>query len=429
LADLITWSARPAELRNNIIDAVHALKPDLRRRLVRDWERVSELTDEVGRDSIIRAFRDRRGELLEEFRRHESACDRALWLFLSKEADFKRAEEIAFARFYQGNKRYWNGFVVPSGLLLQRDEVRLARFGTGIRDTYATLDGSGDHVDIDLYEYEGSDVAQVSMYIADLSDVALEFEGPHLTSRERQLAREAAILYSAETGALDVIAPGGSAVRASLAALFIEHLLENEEALRETARFYRKDLWRDADCYVEIWLEKDALSGVLWPITSLYDVPLMVARGYASLSFLHGSAEYLNELDVPAYVYHLGDFDPSGVNAAEKIEETLRELAPDADIEFQRIAVTEEQIAFWDLPTRPTKKSDTRSKGFGDTSVELDAIEPEQLRTLVDDVIQTHLPPEQFAKLKIAEESERTIITDMVCAATQRRKPQSPNGQ
>jgi hypothetical protein len=71
-----------------------------------------------------------------------------------------------------------------ASLTLQRDEVRLARFGTGIRDTYATLDGSGDHVDIDLYEHEGSDVTQVSMYIADLSDVALEFEGPHLTSRE-----------------------------------------------------------------------------------------------------------------------------------------------------------------------------------------------------------------------------------------------------
>ena len=104
----------------------------------------------------------------------------------------------------------------------------MARFDTGIRDAYAALDGSGDHVDIDLYEHEGSDVTQVSMYIADLSDVALEFEGPQLTSRERQLAREAAILYSSETGALDVIAPGGSAVRASLAALFIEHLLEND---------------------------------------------------------------------------------------------------------------------------------------------------------------------------------------------------------
>jgi len=53
----------------------------------------------------------------------------------------------------------------------------------------------------------------------------------------------------------------------------------------------------------------------------MYDVPLMVARGYASLSFLYGAAEAINELDVPTYIYHLGDFDPSGVNAGEKIEE------------------------------------------------------------------------------------------------------------
>ena len=58
---------------------------------------------------------------------------------------------------------------------------------------------------------------------------------------------------------------------------------------------------------------------------------------------------------MPAYIYHLGDFDPSGVNAGEKIEQTLREMAPDADITFERIAVTPEQIAEWDLPTRPTK--------------------------------------------------------------------------
>ena len=37
-----------------------------------------------------------------------------------------------------------------------------------------------------------------------------------------------------------------------------------EEALEETARFYRKALWTDADCYVEIWLEKDALAGVVY---------------------------------------------------------------------------------------------------------------------------------------------------------------------
>jgi len=132
-----------------------------------------------------------------------------------------------------------------------------------------------------------------------------------------------------------------------------------EQALRETAAFYRKSLWTDADSYVEIWLEKDALSGVILPITSMYDVPLMVARGYASLSFLYNAADYINTLTVPTYIYHLGDFDPSGVNAGEKIEETLREMAPDAEIYFERLAVTEEQIDAWNLPTRPTKKSDT----------------------------------------------------------------------
>jgi hypothetical protein len=189
-----------------------------------------------------------------------------------------------------------------------------------------------------------------------------------------------------------------------------------EQALQETARFYRKALWSDAERYVKIWLEKDALAGVILPITSMYDVPLMVARGYASLSFLHSAAEYINTLEVPTYIYHLGDFDPSGVNAGEKIEETLRELAPDAEIVFERIAVTLEQIFRWRLPTRPTKTSDTRSKGFGAISVELDAIEPDQLRRLVQVAIEQHLPAEQFQVLKAAEESERTIIRQLVSA-------------
>jgi hypothetical protein len=194
-----------------------------------------------------------------------------------------------------------------------------------------------------------------------------------------------------------------------------------EEALQQTAAFYRKNLWASASCYVEIWLEKDALAGVVFPVTSLFDVPLMVARGYASLSFLHTAAEYIDTLDVPTYIYHLGDFDPSGVNAGEKIEETLCELAPDAQICFERIAVTEAQIADWDLPSRPTKISDTRSKGFGTISVELDAVEPNQLRTLVQDAIERHLPPEQFEILKAAEESERELIGRLIGKAVRKR--------
>jgi len=163
---------------------------------------------------------------------------------------------------------------------------------------------------------------------------------------------------------------------------------------------------------------RDALAGVIYPITDMYDVPLMVARGYATLSFLYSAAEYIDDLDVPTYIYHLGDFDPSGVNVGEKIEETLRELAPDAKIYFERIAGTPGQITEWNLPTPPTKASDTRSKGFGNISVDLDAINPNALRALVQETIEQHLPPDQFAVLKAAEQSEREAITSLVGKVT-----------
>ena len=151
----------------------------------------------------------------------------------------------------------------------------------------------------------------------------------------------------------------------------VAHMLE------ETAAFYRKNLW---------------------------------ARGYASLSFLASAADYIKGLSVPTFIYHLGDYDPSGVNAGEKIEQTLREMAPAAEIHFERLAVNLDQIREWCLPTRPTKTSDTRAKNFGDISVELDAIQPDRLRELVDNAITAHLPQRQFEVMRVAEESERAFI-------------------
>jgi hypothetical protein len=120
----------------------------------------------------------------------------------------------------------------------------------------------------------------------------------------------------------------------------------------------------------------------------------------------------------PVFIYHLGDFDPSGVNAGEKIEQTLRELAPTAEIHFERIAVTPEQITAWNLPGRPTKQSDSRAKGFGDISVELDAINPNSLRDLVEVAIERHLPPHEYRVLMAAEESERLAINAFVRGAS-----------
>jgi hypothetical protein len=192
-------------------------------------------------------------------------------------------------------------------------------------------------------------------------------------------------------------------------------------ALHETAKDYRKDLWVDADAFVEVWIEKDALTNVIYPVTGQYDVPLRPARGYASLSFLHDAASHIETLDVPAYIFHLGDYDPSGVNAGETIESTLREMAYDSEIIFERLAVTREQITDWNLPSRATKSSDPRAASFGDNiSVELDAIEPNRLRAIVREAIERHMPTEQFAALKRAEAQERTTLLNMVKKLTKR---------
>ena len=168
-------------------------------------------------------------------------------------------------------------------------------------------------------------------------------------------------------------------------------------ALEETAKFYRRRLWDDAAAYVEIWIEKDALSGVVYPVTSEYDVPLMSAKGYPSLTFLHAAAEQMESEKRPCFIYQFGDHDPSGVDAARAIEESLREMAPNAEIHFERMAVTPAQIGAWRLPSRPTKAADPRSKNWtGGESVELDAIDPDILRALVRQSIQRHVDPRQL---------------------------------
>ncbi len=179
-------------------------------------------------------------------------------------------------------------------------------------------------------------------------------------------------------------------------------------ALAETAKFYRRRLWDDADAYVEIWIEKDALTGVIDVVTSDYDVPLMSAKGYPSLSFLHSAAEQMAREKRPCFIYQFGDHDPSGVDAARAIEQSLRDMAPRAEIHFERRAVTPAQIDAWRLPSRPTKASDPRSKKWtGGASVELDAIDPETLRGLVRTCIEQHVDRRKLTTLLVAEESER----------------------
>jgi hypothetical protein len=184
-----------------------------------------------------------------------------------------------------------------------------------------------------------------------------------------------------------------------------------DSCLRATSDLYRRNLWAAMPVYVEVWCEKDALSGVLVTETEVYDVPMMTARGYSSISFLWSAAKTIKNQGKPAYVYHFGDLDPSGVDAARDIETKLRRYAAGAEIHFERPAVTREQVEQWNLPTRPTKQTDTRAKKFGSaTSVELDAIPAAKLRELVRECIERHIDKQQLELLRIAEESERGLL-------------------
>ena len=88
--------------------------------------------------------------------------------------------------------------------------------------------------------------------------------------------------------------------------------------------------------------------------------------------------------------------------------------APDAEIHFERIAVNPDQIRAWNLPTRPTKKSDSRAKNFGEISVELDAIAPDDLRTLVEEAIERHVNPNQLMVLREVEEDEKRLLRGLI---------------
>ncbi len=187
-----------------------------------------------------------------------------------------------------------------------------------------------------------------------------------------------------------------------------------DSMLKRTAEAYRRSVWDNQDVYVEIWLEKDALSGVLYEETSKWDVPLMVVRGFSSLTFLHSAAETIAEQGKPAYLYYFGDYDPSGVVIPQTIERDLREFAPGVEVEFERVAVTPEQIASMKLPTRPTKRTDSRSKKFKGESVEVDAIPPKVLRQIVSDCITQHVDEAAYDVLLVAEESEKAALMSLI---------------
>lgn len=188
------------------------------------------------------------------------------------------------------------------------------------------------------------------------------------------------------------------------------------EAVEDTAKFYRRSALKDAPAYIEIWIEKEALSGVIWDAVSEYDVPLLASKGMPSLTFLHSTAEHIqheyHRRGRPSFIYQFGDHDPTGALIPRTIETRLREMAPDAEFTVERVSLTAAQIVEHNLPTRPTKRDgNSHARDFVGDSVELDALPPRVLKGMVTDVIERHISAVGLAMLRQAEESERDLLT------------------
>lgn len=189
-----------------------------------------------------------------------------------------------------------------------------------------------------------------------------------------------------------------------------------QAALRHTHRTYRRELWANQPTRVEVFSEKDALVGVVESITDEFDVPLGVLRGYASESFAWRVAESVRHAGKPTRILNLGDHDPSGVNAWEDFARKVHTFAdlPKGQLKFTRIAVTPKQIERYSLPTRPTKRTDTRAASFDGESVEVDAIPPNELRAIVRRSIEKHIDKDALAMTRELEQNDRDLLSNMI---------------
>ena len=195
------------------------------------------------------------------------------------------------------------------------------------------------------------------------------------------------------------------------------------EFITDNARnYYHEDLWANQGEYVEVWVEKDALLGVIERPANLYRVPYFACRGYPSSSALYAAGQRFGEKLAEGKVcriFYLGDHDPSGIDMTRNNGELVNMFSEAMDvhgrpIHIERLALNMDQVRRYNPPPNPAKETDSRSGGYiaehGGASWELDALEPAVIDSLIRDAILSSLDEDQFATDKAAEEANRAKL-------------------
>lgn len=185
-----------------------------------------------------------------------------------------------------------------------------------------------------------------------------------------------------------------------------------EDAIADTISQYRLDRQKGQDVYIELWVEKDALSGVLKEITRKYHIKLMVNRGYTSCTAMYDAYNRMQEErdeGKEVHILYLGDHDPSGLDMIRDIKDRLEEFG--VDVNVKQIGLTMEQIKKFNPPPNPAKITDPRAKEYisihGNTSWEVDALNPETLHKLVKANVEKLIDMNLFASVITQEEADK----------------------
>ena len=183
---------------------------------------------------------------------------------------------------------------------------------------------------------------------------------------------------------------------------------------------YRLPRWGGQDYYAELWVEKQALAGVLSPIARRYHVPLMVNKGYSSASAMFESAYRIigrtSDGQAPIIMY-LGDHDPSGEDMVRDIHDRLTEFGVE-DLDVQKLALTIDQVKKFNPPPNPAKLTDSRAASYiskyGDHSWEVDALPPEELNRIITSAFDGIVDSDKMDEIMEQEENDKKRLREAV---------------
>ena len=189
-----------------------------------------------------------------------------------------------------------------------------------------------------------------------------------------------------------------------------------DEIIEMAKQQFRLDRWQGQDYHVEVWLEKDALAGIVGDITRKFQVTLQVNRGYSSVTAMRDSAlrmEAAADEGKQCIIGYFGDHDPSGEDMVRDVRDRLYVFqAP--DVEVVKLAILNEDISKYNLPPQPVKASDSRAEAFrwahGEDCVELDALRPDVLQKRVEDFILRHLDLDGYNAVVEEEDRQRASV-------------------